>query len=59
VLFARRVWPELLAVEGDRGARDLLKAHPEWVTRVELDTEAPPDLDTQEDYEALKGGPLG
>ena len=55
VLFARRLWPELLAVEGDRGARDVLKAHPDWVTWVDLDADAPPDLDTIEDYERLKG----
>jgi len=54
VLFARQVWPELLAVGGDRGARDVLKAHPDWVTRVDLDIDAPPDLDTQEDYERLR-----
>ena len=54
VLFDRSVWPDLLAVEGDRGARDVIKAHPDWVVRVELDADVPPDLDTMEDYERMK-----
>lgn len=53
VLFDRSVWPALLAVDGDRGARDVIKAHPDWVVRVELGGEVPPDLDTMEDYERL------
>jgi molybdenum cofactor cytidylyltransferase len=54
VLFDRSVWPDLLAVEGDRGARDLIKSHPDWVVRVHLDADVPADLDTMEDYEHLK-----
>jgi molybdenum cofactor cytidylyltransferase len=54
VLFDRSVWPDLLAVEGDRGARDVIKAHPDWVTRVDLDADLPPDLDTMDDYERMK-----
>jgi len=53
VLFARETWPELMGVEGDKGARDVLKAHPDWVVRVELDAELPDDLDTMEDYERM------
>jgi molybdenum cofactor cytidylyltransferase len=55
VLFDRSVWPDLLAVEGDRGARDVIKAHPDWVTGVDLDGDVPADLDTMEDYERMKG----
>ncbi|HWD09809.1 MAG TPA: nucleotidyltransferase family protein [Actinomycetota bacterium] len=55
VLFARSVWPELMAVTGDKGAREVIKAHPDWVVRVDLDAEIPPDLDTMEDYERLRG----
>jgi len=56
VLFARETWPELMAVGGDTGARDVLKAHPDWVVRVELDAEVPEDLDTMEDYERMLRG---
>jgi molybdenum cofactor cytidylyltransferase len=55
VLFDRGVWPHLQAVDGDRGARDLLKAHPEWEVRVDAGDVAPSDLDTWDDYERLKG----
>ena len=53
VLFDRRVWPDVLAVEGDVGARDLLVQHPEWVTLVEVGGLPPPDVDTWEDYRRL------
>ncbi|HLI57206.1 MAG TPA: nucleotidyltransferase family protein [Actinomycetota bacterium] len=55
VLFARSVWAELMAVTGDKGAREVIKAHPDWVVRVDLDAEIPPDLDTMEDYRRLRG----
>jgi molybdenum cofactor cytidylyltransferase len=54
-LFDRDLWLELQAVEGDQGARGVLKKHPEWVVRVELGGEPPADLDTWEDYERLTG----
>ncbi|MGH2718847.1 MAG: nucleotidyltransferase family protein, partial [Actinomycetota bacterium] len=56
VLFARSLWPELMAVTGDKGAREVIRAHPDWVVRVDLDAEIPPDLDTMEDYRRLRGG---
>lgn len=56
VLFDRSVWDDLRAVEGDRGARDLLKAHPDWESRLDAGDEVPSDLDTWADYERLKGG---
>lgn len=54
ILFDRSTWPDLLAIEGDKGARDVLKQHPEWIRTVELGGEVPADLDTWEDYERLK-----
>lgn len=54
VLFDRALWADLQAIEGDRGARELLKEHPDWVHRVELGGEVPADVDTWEDYERLK-----
>lgn len=54
-LFEKELWPQLQAIEGDKGAREVLKNHPEWVVRVELGGEVPPDLDTWEDYERLTG----
>lgn len=54
VVLDRRVWPQVLAVTGDRGAREVLAAHPDWVHRVELDRDAPGDVDTWGDYEDLR-----
>ncbi len=55
VLLDRSVWPEVLAVEGDVGARDILARHPEWVRTVEVGGEPPTDVDTWEDYERVGG----
>jgi molybdenum cofactor cytidylyltransferase len=49
-LFEKELWPELKAIEGDKGAREVLKKNPEWVVQVELGGELPSDLDTWEDY---------
>lgn len=56
VLFDRSLWADLEAIEGDKGARDLLKNNPEWIVKVELGGEVPRDLDTWQDYERLKEG---
>lgn len=53
VAFDRELWPELAAVDGDRGARDLLVRHAARVTAVELGGEPPRDVDTDEDYRRL------
>ena len=61
VLFARDVFPDLLRLRGDEGARSLLAAHPERVHLVPFDFPSPPDVDTPADYEQLAaldtGGP--
>lgn len=54
VLFDREVWKDLRGIEGDMGARDLLKQNPGWITRVDIEGPPPADLDTWEDYETLK-----
>lgn len=54
VVLGRQVWEAAMAVEGDRGARDLLAEHPEWVVTLEYDERAPADLDTSDDYERLR-----
>ena len=35
--FARRFLDELSALRGDAGAREILKAHPDWITLYEVD----------------------
>jgi molybdenum cofactor cytidylyltransferase len=54
VLFARSIFPELLAVQGDQGARAVLAADRARVRLVGFDDARPlADIDTPEDYERL------
>jgi len=52
VLFGRRHLPALGQLGDDRGARHILQAHPECVTRVEFQPAAI-DIDTPDDFEGL------
>jgi molybdenum cofactor cytidylyltransferase len=54
VLFARRVFAELLALEGDRGARAVVARDPGRVALVPIDLAMPADVDTPEDYAAMR-----
>ena len=55
VLFARTVFSELLAVQGDQGARSVLAANRERVTLVPFEDARPlADIDTPEEYERLR-----
>jgi molybdenum cofactor cytidylyltransferase len=55
VLFDRRVFPELAALEGDTGARPVVRAyHDSGELHVApVAGPAPPDVDTEADYAAL------
>ena len=48
-LLARSVWDEAAELRGDRGARALFDARPERVRWVDLDENAPVDVDRQAD----------
>lgn len=54
VLFNRSLWPRLMALSGDMGASELLKAHPEWVEEVRFSETGPRDVDTQADVADLQ-----
>ena len=54
VLFARPVFPELLQLHGDAGARLLIERTPERVSYVQVDAPMPPDIDTSGELEALE-----
>ena len=56
VLFAATLFPELRAVTGDRGGRELIVRDPGRVAEVTLDAAMPADIDTPEDYDAARGG---
>lgn len=60
VLFDRQLFPELLAVEGDRGGRALFARYQGQIECVEVDDPAViQDVDTLEDYEKTLDLPSG
>jgi molybdenum cofactor cytidylyltransferase len=54
VLFAAAVFGELRAVAGDRGGRGVIARDPARVAEVAVDAPMPSDIDTPEDYEAVR-----
>lgn len=50
VLLGRATWAELERLGGDRGARDLLAAHPDWLCEIPLGDDPPLDVNTEEDW---------
>jgi molybdenum cofactor cytidylyltransferase len=57
VLFRRSLWERLMTLEGDHGAAELLKAHPDWVEEVRVDHLPPRDIDTSDDVADLDADP--
>lgn len=54
VLIASTLFPELLTITGDQGARNVIRAHATEVLAVPiLGTTPTDDLDTEEDYQRL------
>ncbi|MEO1433832.1 MAG: nucleotidyltransferase family protein, partial [Cyanobacteria bacterium J06633_8] len=53
-LFNRALFPELMQLEGDRGAKLLMRKYQDEVLTIEI-PEAAIDIDTQDDYEKLLG----
>ena len=54
VVFKREIFPELLRLTGDQGARPVIQKEPARVEWVELDLPMPPDVDTPADYEKIR-----
>lgn len=48
-LLARRVWPDVSALAGDTGARELIRQRPDLVEEVVVGEDAPTDVDRAED----------
>ena len=57
VLWSRRFFPELMAVEGDKGGRDVIAAHRDMVAEVDLGPAAALDVDTPAALAAAGGVP--
>lgn len=54
VVVERSLWPRLMSLEGDEGARRLFQAHPDWVNEVWFGDPPPRDVDTESDIAELK-----
>ncbi len=54
VLVERSLWPRLMSLEGDEGAKGLLQAHPDWVHEVWFEMRPPRDIDTRADFDELR-----
>ena len=54
VVIAKALWPRVMSLTGDVGARKLLQAHPEWVDEVWFEELPPRDVDTVADLEELR-----
>jgi molybdenum cofactor cytidylyltransferase len=53
-LVERSLWPRLMSLEGDSGAKKLFQAHPEWVNEVWFPDLPPRDVDSRADAEELR-----
>jgi molybdenum cofactor cytidylyltransferase len=56
VVLGRALWPPLMRLTGDRGARGMFAEHPEWVREIELDGSPPLDVDDRDDYRRARIG---
>lgn len=54
VVVDRSLWPRLMSLDGDDGAKRLWQAHPEWVNEVWFAEVAPRDVDTEDDISELR-----
>lgn len=54
VVVDRSLWPRVMSLEGDEGAKRLWKAHPEWVNEVWVSESSPRDVDTEGDVADLR-----
>ncbi|MCM3762861.1 nucleotidyltransferase family protein [Alkalihalobacillus oceani] len=53
VLFDRTIMPLLYEIEGDIGAKNILKQYKEKMKYIEMEKEPIPDIDTIEDYRSV------
>ncbi|MDP3984677.1 MAG: nucleotidyltransferase family protein [Acidimicrobiia bacterium] len=54
VVVARPLWPRLMSLSGDEGAKHLLQAHPAWIEEVWFELRPPRDVDTETDITDLR-----
>ncbi len=54
VLVDRSLWPRLMSLEGDDGAKRFFQAHPQWVNELWIPSPPPRDVDTDDDIAELR-----
>ncbi|MBM6997741.1 nucleotidyltransferase family protein [Paenibacillus sp. DXFW5] len=54
VLFAAQLFPKLMALDGDAGAKELLHLYQDHLYSVRIPGKAPRDIDTPEEYERYR-----
>ncbi|MEE3327363.1 MAG: nucleotidyltransferase family protein [Myxococcota bacterium] len=52
VMICRKIWPIIRRLEGDQGAREIIRTHPDWLEALPLPGAAPQDIDRSEDWKA-------
>jgi molybdenum cofactor cytidylyltransferase len=54
VIFDRRIFPDLLEINGDEGARSVIRRYADQVREVDSgEPDLPPDIDTEDAYQAM------
>lgn len=56
LVFARALFPDLVALRGDKAAWKIVDAHRDWIRPVPIDRPQPRDVNTWEEYQALLHG---
>jgi molybdenum cofactor cytidylyltransferase len=56
VLFDRSLFDELQEISGDNGAAAIIRRHADETVFVDIDADAPLDIDTEEDYAVILSG---
>ena len=54
-LLSAGIWPDLMGLEGDTGARGFIESNPDLVEIVRFDENAPIDVDSDDAYHRLVG----
>ena len=54
LLFSRDLFGLLHELHGDKAAWKILDRHPDWIHDIEVDRPLPRDVDTWQDYEAVR-----
>ena len=57
LVFARALFDQLVALQGDKAAWKIVDAHREWIRAVPVDRPHPRDVNTWEQYEDLLRSP--